>query len=230
MAWFFTHPADLSHALPRPTLGNHAVHGPCCGNRSGGLGRADRGIGTERLERRAALHGARGCPGAQRRGGGRHPASVRRPAAARQAGAGRSRPWRRQLRRPEHGCAELLPLRRSGGRNRRPRDTAVASVDPGTLPDAPWSRARANDRVVMGVHSRRYVLAAWFPLPYSGGVSNPLKYSPPGAFSLATFALDDSVWLWPNAGRDRNRFWSLPNNSRHRPAIRSTRSSNQPLD
>ena len=106
------------------------------GNRSGGLGNADRGIGTERLERRAALDGARGCPGAQRRGGVRHPESVRRPAAARQAGAGRRRPWRLQLRRPEHGCAELLPLRRSGGRNRRPRDTAVASVDPGTLPDA----------------------------------------------------------------------------------------------
>ena len=35
-----------------------------------------------------------------------------------------------------HGDAQLLPLRRSGGRNRRPRDTAVASVDPGTLPDA----------------------------------------------------------------------------------------------
>ena len=77
-----------------------------------------------------------GCPGAQRRGGARHPESVRRPAAARQAGAGRRRPWRRQLRRPDHGCAELLPLRRSGGRNRRPRDTAVASVDSRTLPDA----------------------------------------------------------------------------------------------
>src|ERR1700674_3147767 len=57
------------------------------------------------------------------------------------------------------------------------------------------------------------------------GLSSPLKYSPPGAFSLATFALDDSAWLWPNARRDRNRFSSLPNNSRHRPAIRSTRSS-----
>jgi len=49
-----------------------------------------------------------------------------------------------------------------------------------------------------------------------------LKYFPQGAFSLATFALDDSAWLWPNARRDRNRFSSLPNNSRHRPAIRST--------
>jgi hypothetical protein len=63
------------------------------------------------------------------------------------------------------------------------------------------------------------------PSPVFGGVSSPLKYSPPGAFSLATFALDDSAWLWPNARRDRNRFSSLPNNSRHRPAIRSTRSS-----
>ena len=66
----------------------------------------------------------------------------------------------------------------------------------------PRSRARANDRAVVRVHSRRCVLAAWFPLPYSGGVSSPLKYSPPGAFSLATFALDDSAWLWPNARRE----------------------------
>src|SRR5438132_1378344 len=94
-------------------------------------------LGTERLERRAALDGARGCPGARRRGGVRQPESVRRPAAARQAGAGRSRPWRLQLRRPEHGCAERLPLRRSGGRDRRPRETGVASVDSRTLPDAP---------------------------------------------------------------------------------------------
>ena len=63
------------------------------------------------------------------------------------------------------------------------------------------------------------------PSPVFGGVSSPLKYSPPGAFSLATFALDDSAWLWPNARRDRNRFSSLPKNTRHRPAIRSTRSS-----
>ena len=64
-----------------------------------------------------------------------------------------------------------------------------------------------------------------FTLPY-WGVSSPLKYSPPGAFSLATFALDDSARLWPNARRDRNRFSWLPNNSRHRPAIRSTRTIN----
>ncbi|MCU1337322.1 MAG: Activator of Hsp90 ATPase [Bryobacterales bacterium] len=51
------------------------------------------------------------------------------PAAARQAGAGRSRPWRLHLRQPEHGCSELLALRRSGGREPRPRNTAVASVD-----------------------------------------------------------------------------------------------------
>ena len=43
--------------------------------------------------------------------------------------------------------------------------------------------------------------------------------------SLATVAPDDSAWLWANARRDWNRFSSLPNNSRHRPAIRSTRSS-----
>src|SRR5947209_16207906 len=136
LARLLPHPADLSHALPRPTLRDHAVRGSRRGNRSGGLGNADRGIGTERPERRAALDGARGCPGARRRGGVRHPESVRRPAAARQAGAGRSRPWHLQLRRPEHGCAELLPLRRSGGRNRRPRNAAVAGVDSRTLPDA----------------------------------------------------------------------------------------------
>ena len=39
-------------------------------------------------------------------------------------------------RRADHGCAELLPLRRSGGRNRRPRDTALGSVVSRTLPDA----------------------------------------------------------------------------------------------
>jgi len=61
---------------------------PVAGNGSGGLGIADRGIGSERLERRAALHGARGCPGVPRRGGVRHPESVRRPTAARQAGPG----------------------------------------------------------------------------------------------------------------------------------------------
>ena len=65
-----------------------------------------------------------------------HPESVQRPAAARQAGARHRRPWRRQLRRPDHGHAQLLPLRRSGGRDRRPRDAALASVDPRTLPDA----------------------------------------------------------------------------------------------
>ena len=57
-------------------------------------------LGAERLERRAALDGARGCPGAQRRGGVRHPESERRPAAARQAGAGRRRPWHLQLGGP----------------------------------------------------------------------------------------------------------------------------------
>ena len=80
--------------------------------------------------------GPGGRPGTQRRGGARQPESVQRPAAARQAGAGHRRPWRRQLRRPEHGHAKLLPLRRSGGRDRRPRDTALASVDSRTLPDA----------------------------------------------------------------------------------------------
>ena len=110
--------------------------GPRRGNRSGGLGNADRGIGAERRERRAALDRPGGRPGARRRGGARQPESVQRPAAARQAGAGHRRPGRRQLRRPDHGDVQLLPLRRSGGRNRRPRDAAVASVDPGTLPDA----------------------------------------------------------------------------------------------
>ena len=46
------------------------------------------------------------------------------------------RPWRCQLRRPEHGHAKFLPLRRSGGRDRRPRDTALGSLGSRTLPDA----------------------------------------------------------------------------------------------
>ena len=37
---------------------------------------------------------------------------------------------------PGHGGDELVPVRRSGGRDRRPRDTAVAGVVSGTLPDA----------------------------------------------------------------------------------------------
>jgi len=41
-----------------------------------------------------------------------------------------------KLRRPDRGHAKFLPLRRSGGRDRRPRDTALASVDSRTLPDA----------------------------------------------------------------------------------------------
>src|SRR5205823_5975566 len=136
------------------------------GNRSGGLGNADRGIETERLERRAALDGARGCPGAQRRGGVRQPESVRRPAAARQARAGRSCPWHLQLR-PEHGCAELLPLWRSGGQDRRPRETAVASVDPGTLPDADGAGQERMTALSWGCISV-VSCVVWFPLAYSG--------------------------------------------------------------
>src|SRR5215813_9937347 len=136
MACVFPRPADLPHALPRPTLDDHAVRGPVCRGRSGGLGIANRGSGGEGRERRAAVDGARGRIGVRRRGGVLQRESVRRPAAARQAGAGHRRPWRLQLRRPEYGCAELLPLRRSGGRNRRPRDTALGSVDSKTLPDA----------------------------------------------------------------------------------------------
>src|SRR5262249_43333505 len=102
-----------------------------------GLGSADRGIGSERLKRRSALDDARGCLTAQRRGGVSHRESVRRAAEARQAGARHSRPWRRHLSRwPRHGGDELVSVRRSGGRNRRPRNAAVASVVPGTLPDA----------------------------------------------------------------------------------------------
>ena len=108
---------------------------PAAGTVRRGLGNADRGIGAERRERRAALECPGGRPGAQRRGGARHPESVQRPAAARQAGAGRRRPWRRQLRRLD-GHAQLLPLRRSGGRDRRSRDSALAIVDSRTLSDA----------------------------------------------------------------------------------------------
>ncbi len=85
-------------------------------------------IGYARVSTTELWGARRGCPGVQRCGGVRHPESVRRPAAARQAGPGHSRPRRLQHRRPEHGCAELLPLRRSGGRNHRPRDTALGSV------------------------------------------------------------------------------------------------------
>ena len=61
---------------------------------------------------------------------------------------------------PSHGGAELLPLRRSGGRNRRPRDTAVASVDPGTLPDADGAEPGGHP-----MKTRFAVLAAAILLP-----------------------------------------------------------------
>jgi hypothetical protein len=66
MAWFLARPADLSHALPRQTLDDDEVGGPRRGYGSGGLGNADRGTGSERLERRAALDSARGCPRVRR--------------------------------------------------------------------------------------------------------------------------------------------------------------------
>src|SRR3989454_9939287 len=143
MVRFLEHPADLSHALPRPTLRGDAGHDPHREYGGGGLGNADRGVGSERRERRAALDDARRCLTGQRRRGACYRESLRRPAAARQAGAGHSRPWRRHLSQwPERGGDELIPVRRSGGRNRRPRDTAVASVDPGTLPDAGGAQMR----------------------------------------------------------------------------------------
>ena len=117
LARLLPHPADLSHALPRPALRDDAVDRPRRGNRSGGLGHADHGIGAERRECRAALDGSIGRPGARRRGGTLHSASVQRPGAARQAGTGSRRSWRRQLWRPDHGHTELLSstaIRRPG--------------------------------------------------------------------------------------------------------------------
>src|SRR5258705_1898570 len=141
---FLAHPADLSHALPRPTFRAHAGRDSRRGNRSGGLGDPDRGIGAERREHRSAVDGARGYPGAQRLGGVHHPGSVRRLAAAREAGArcGRPRHLRLPRGRPDHGCDELLHVRRPGRRNRRPSGTAVASVAPGTLPCAGGAQMR----------------------------------------------------------------------------------------
>src|SRR5438552_8194922 len=132
----FAHPADLSHTLPRATLEVDEVDGSRPGYGSGGMGNADHGNGTARRESWAALHVARGSPGAERSGRVRQPKSVRHPATARQAGASRSRLWSRQLRRPDHGWAECLPLRRSDGRNRRPPDPALGRVVSKTLPDA----------------------------------------------------------------------------------------------
>src|SRR5438874_1778321 len=51
------HPADLSQALPRPTLRDHAGDDSHREYRGGGLGNADRGIGSERRQRRPALDG-----------------------------------------------------------------------------------------------------------------------------------------------------------------------------
>src|SRR6266571_4938400 len=59
MVGFLEHPADLSHALPRPTLRGHAGHDSHRQYGGGGVGNADRGVGSERRERRAALDDAR---------------------------------------------------------------------------------------------------------------------------------------------------------------------------
>src|SRR2546425_795851 len=84
-SWFVPTPADLPHPLPGPALRVNAVRGPRRGNRSGGLGDADRGTGAERRERRSALDRPGGRPGARRRGGAHHPETVLCPSAARQA-------------------------------------------------------------------------------------------------------------------------------------------------
>src|SRR5947208_524347 len=143
MVRFLAHPADLSHALPRTTLRDHAGHDSRREYGGGGMGNADRGVGSERRQRRPALDDARGCLTAQRHTRGCHRESLRRPAEARQAGAGHSRPWRRHLSQwPDRGGDELIPVRRSGGRNRCPRDTGLAGVAPGTLPDAGGDQVR----------------------------------------------------------------------------------------
>src|SRR5215207_10049511 len=137
MVGFPGHSADLSQALPRTTLRDHAGHRSRHGYGRGGLGSADFGVGSERLERGAALDDARGCLTARRRGGVTHRGSVRRPAEARQAGARHRRPWRRHLSRwAGRGGDEPVYVRRSGGRNRRPGDTTVARVVQRTLLDA----------------------------------------------------------------------------------------------
>ena len=96
--------------------------------------------------------------------------SVRRPAAARQAGARRRRPWHIQHGRPEHGCAELLPLRRSGGRNRRPRDTALGSVVSKTLPDADGA---GQERMTAYPSSRASPGGGGAPLPQKPDPKEP---------------------------------------------------------
>jgi len=56
-------------------------------------------------------------------------------------------PWRRHLSRWRgHGGDELVSIRRSDGRKRRPRNAAVASVVPGTLPDADGDQERMRIR------------------------------------------------------------------------------------
>jgi hypothetical protein len=50
----------------------------------------------------------------------------------------------------KHGCAELVPLRGSGHRNRRPRNAAVAGVDSRTLPDAVGDEPARLDLYAVG--------------------------------------------------------------------------------
>src|SRR4029077_1488438 len=136
-------PAALSHVLPRSAFGDEGVQGSRPGYGRRELGCADGGIRTERDESRAAVLGTRRCPAAQGRGGIRHEGAVRRSAAHRPTGAGCRGPRHRRLsRRPEHGCNEPLSVWRSGGRARRPGDAGVASVVPGTFPDAGGDQER----------------------------------------------------------------------------------------
>src|SRR5207253_2672838 len=79
---------------------------------------------------------ARGRPGHRRRGGVRHPESIRRPPTARHAGAGRRRARHHRHGRPDHRRAEPVPVRRPGRRNGRSRDAAVGRVVSKALPNA----------------------------------------------------------------------------------------------
>ena len=87
-----------------------------------------------------------GVPALGRRGGVRHPESVRRPAAARHSRGRASPPLAPSIYGGQsHGGVELLPLRRSGGRNRRPRDAACGRRGSRNASRCRRSRAAANE-------------------------------------------------------------------------------------
>jgi hypothetical protein len=139
--------------LPRP------VHGPDVDGVYLFRALAARGTRTSRLTAAGPPRGARGVPGAGRRGAFRRRRRRRRPARARRE------LLRRQQRVPSvpHGAG--VPVRRHGPRHARARCAARPRHGPVVLRVAQGPRGGAP-----------YLLRAW--LPVAGGRRRPSRYRP----------------------------------------------------